>query len=145
MDLNAAISKVIGWPFRLVIGDGTGSAYGFYAFITLVALLILGVVLCGASVRGKLIVPLVVLPAIPIIVGMWGVCFSVNPQGSDTNPGWVGLPVIAAPWLCLIAGGFFVWRTPSGWLFTVSYSLINFYVCSYISFIAVMSISGTWI
>lgn len=96
--------------------------------------------------RRILISVILSLPAIWLFLVFWDGFFWVDPSNSsDRNPDWVGLPLIIAPCVFLLAVGFYLWRLRGARLFTLTYALLNVYFLLGVHFLSIMVLSGTWL
>ena len=89
---------------------------------------------------------LIVLPAISVLAILWGLVFYFDPApGRPAHPPWVGLTLLFTPWLVLLFGTLFTLRLRGARVFALLYSLVNLYAVVIITFVALMSVTGSWL
>jgi hypothetical protein len=133
--------------YAAVILLGQGGGYLTVAFAVLVILAGLGFIRRDPHARPRLWIPVLLLPAIWIFIGLWGGALRVEPgPGHQFQHGsWVQYPPTVAVVFSLIASIFFIIYQRGARLFVTCYSIINLYVTGVIFFIAAMEMTGTWI
>jgi hypothetical protein len=129
---------------------GWGGGYAGYvlvpvAFLILVALCVQGLMRRGAHARPRLWIPVLLLPAIWIFIGIWGRALAVEPGSQLHRGGWVGDALVAAVAFSLVASIFFIIYQRGARLFLTCYSLINLYMTVAAWFISAMLVTGSWI
>jgi len=119
--------------------------FGSLAIASFGLLSIAGFVFTGGVARRRLIAPLLILPTVSIFLLAWAAYFAVHPNGHEVRPDWVSVPSLVVPFALITTGIIFLWLLPRAWLFVGSYTILNYFFCSYASLIAAMAISGTWL
>ena len=116
--------------------------YLLVPFVIFAILAVLGILRRDTGGRRRLWIPVLLLPAIWIGLGLWtGVMWA--PHYRDDS--LLSYPPTAAIGVSLVSSAFFIAYQKGQRLFVASYSIINLYITCIVSFISVMAVTGNWI
>jgi hypothetical protein len=96
--------------------------------------------------RRRLIALVVALPALWLLIGLWGSVLRYPDLASDPpvhDPGWQSFPPLFGLILFFCFAIIYIRRVPVGRAFAVSYSLVNAYFAVMMCLFSVMVINGT--
>lgn len=144
------IFKVVSAPGWIFYQTAYGTArfpYLWVPFTILVALAWRGFVRRDVNERKRLWIPILLLPAIWIAIGLFAGIFWRDPSHPLPASGhfWLEYTPVAGVMLSLITSISFIFHQRGARLFLVSYSIINIYISVMAAFIAGMAVTGVWI
>ena len=127
--------------FGLIVESG-----GAYLFVPILLAAALTFFRIDRDKRRTMYPLLITLPAISVLTILWGLIFYCDaPSGRPENPQWVGLTLLFAPWLTLLAAMVSAPLSLSTMLFSVLYSVVNLYIVVVVTFVALMAVTGSWL
>ena len=111
----------------------------------LIALCVLGLTRRDAHARPRLWIPVLLLPATWVFIGIWGYALAVEPGSHLQRGNWVGdTPTVAAAFSLIVSVSFIIYQRGSR-LFLTCYSIINLWITASVWLIAAMQVTGAWI
>jgi hypothetical protein len=132
--------------YQTVTVGGLGAVYFFIPFAILAVLVAVGFVRQQAGTRRRLLSLVVALPAIWILMGLWGAVFWFDWAHPKTpNPRWITYPPLAALFLSLMAVAYFCIRLRGARTFAAAYGLINIYFTLSMYLLSEMAVTGDWL
>lgn len=138
------LSVFIWFLFQTVMVGGIGFLWFLLPFLGLIATMTYFFPQ-SKQVRGRLYW-LGALPLIWIFVGLWGAYFWLDWQELHArNPDWVDWPLTVAIPMAGVLSLIFIVILRDARIFTIAFSLLNFYFVLGMVFLSGMAVTGTWL
>ena len=145
--IGDAALAVFWFTHQAIIVGGLGAEKFLIPFAISVVLLIISFLRIDRAAKRPLLLMVLCLPAIWLAIGFWGGFFWLDMRDGPIvrNPDWVEYPLVAAPFLFLLAVAVFTWRLRGARVFTLIYSFVNLYFVVAMSFLSGMAVTGSWL
>jgi len=131
---------------QAVTVGGLGATYFIIPFTILAALATVGFVRQASGTRRRLLSLIVGLPAIWVLVGLWGGVFWFDwAHHAAPNSRWIQYPPVAGLLFSFLAAAYFCFCLRGARVFALVYSLINIYFTVTMFFLSEMAVTGEWL
>ena len=90
-------------------------------------------------------VTFVAIPFLWVCLAAWCAIFVATMDGKYNSPWWANVPLYLTFWGSPVLAAVLIWRAKGARLVSLGYGLLNGVSWLFVSFIAAMAISGSWI